>query len=773
MNTVKRALALLLTIAMVFSLSINVFAATTSTLEFVPSTLSPAVGEKFTVAGNITVNTGFTALDIHLTYDEENVEFLGFVSDYDADAEENILRSDFTAGFMVAFNDEDAKISIARTSGNDTSKTGTLFTAMFRALKEGDANISYDKENFSMTSVEGDGVVDVSMNTTQLEKMEVLPAPLPMYTVTLPVSSTYTVETESATALVQGSSFSFEVVLKAGYVAGENFAVKANKVALTADDNGIYTIANIQENQEITVEGVEALIAETGYTASLTPDSQNKAENETAEVKIKLESMDFSSFNALYAELEYDPAYLQLTSDEISGYTLNDNNGKITIAGYGEDKNLGEVITLNFKVLARPENGTMISLVKANADISANAQAQNAPETAYGPQTAVITVNKFTVEYPESDFTGEKYIVPGSDYSFRAIDPNFKYTFNALVNGIKVNVIDNGDGTYTVKGVNGNLVIKIATKTPKTYNVTVIGTEAGRVTFDPTATYMTDYSFTVANAEGYNTVMEITIAGEKYSAYAVSVGENSMTYTIAGKDIIGDINISANKQEAEYSVIFAGSGAGDASPVTTELKLGADYIFAVAKEAGYLYDITATMGDNAVNVMDNGDGTYTISAVSGDLIITINKNAIAETTVAVHTFVQMDNKNVNLVLAQNETLTSGALSYDGAVMFWSEQYNAFAYLVISDAVLTEEEAAAKVSVVTAAEATAINNDGDVNGTSVIDVNDAQLVYDIYNAKYSDFDTVSMYKFLCADMNGDYNISVLDAAAIVNNIINHN
>ena len=57
-----------------------------------------------------------------------------------------------------------------------------------------------------------------------------------------------------------------------------------------------------------------------------------------------------------------------------------------------------------------------------------------------------------------------------------------------------------------------------------------------------------------------------------------------------------------------------------------------------------------------------------------------------------------------------------------------------------------------------------------DGTKVVDANDAQLVYNIYNAMYDNFETVSMRKFLEADVNGDKTVSTLDSAAIVNNIL---
>ena len=49
----------------------------------------------------------------------------------------------------------------------------------------------------------------------------------------------------------------------------------------------------------------------------------------------------------------------------------------------------------------------------------------------------------------------------------------------------------------------------------------------------------------------------------------------------------------------------------------------------------------------------------------------------------------------------------------------------------------------------------------------MDINDAQLTYDMYQAKmYEDFTNVSMDKFLEADVNADKTVNTEDAAAIV-------
>ncbi len=57
----------------------------------------------------------------------------------------------------------------------------------------------------------------------------------------------------------------------------------------------------------------------------------------------------------------------------------------------------------------------------------------------------------------------------------------------------------------------------------------------------------------------------------------------------------------------------------------------------------------------------------------------------------------------------------------------------------------------------------VSYSGDVNGTGHTDINDAQYVYDLYNAKHSALD---MEKFLRCDVNGDCGVNVGDVRMVV-------
>lgn len=80
------------------------------------------------------------------------------------------------------------------------------------------------------------------------------------FTVTLQTGKGYTLsaETGSESPVREGGSFVFRFAMENGYQKTRHFAVKVNgvKVELTAEEPYTYTIADIQKNQIVTVEGV-------------------------------------------------------------------------------------------------------------------------------------------------------------------------------------------------------------------------------------------------------------------------------------------------------------------------------------------------------------------------------------------------------------------------------------------------------------------------------------------------------------------------------------
>ena len=517
-------------------------------------------------------------------------------------------------------------------------------------------------------------------------------------------------------------------------------------VAVTMPESGV----KVETTEEPAAPAYE------GYGVSVSGDKSITA-GEIAEVSVTVANSDanVSGYNAYDLSFSYDAEKLEYAGAVAADADaeVKAENGVITVRGYGAEKAL-DTAAVTLKFTAKATGETAVELTAAKVDISANAISQDAPDAEILDGEAVITVSGYSVSLGEG-LSGNAVAAPGADYTFTATEyANYGYEVTVTVNGTPVEVTDNRNGTYTIAGeyVTGNIAVT-AVLTARSYTVTITGED---VTGAETATYNTPYSFTVDKQAGYTYSVAVKIGGVNYAGYSAE----GNVYTIPGTDITGDIEITVAKTvipATQVSVTFNGTGAGDAKGNETA-KIGEDYIFTVEKAEGYSYEVTAKIGEEPVEITE-ADGTYTIAGadVTGDIVITVTKTE--KITVKVDEYLTVDEQAMNYVTVKGELAEGKVAMYDGKAMYWSEKYEAYVYLVIG---------AADASLVTIGDGEAVSVDysGNVNGTEVIDINDAQLVYDIYNAKYANFDAVSMYKFLCADVNGDMDVNTLDAAAVV-------
>lgn len=547
--------------------------------------------------------------------------------------------------------------------------------------------------------------------------------------------------------------------------AGEYHFQLTNIVISDYKGDAIMNVATAPGSVDVAATEAPAFV---GYAVSASED-KTVTVGESAEVKINVSNSDsiITTYNAYDLTLTYDTdklTYNSCTAADALAVVKEDVPGTIRVIGFGDDKNLDTpAATLSFT--AKGTGEAEVKITSAKVDIGSQAVGSDAPDAHILDTTTVISVTGYTVTLGEG-LSGESTVAPGADYTFTATDAdNYDYVISATMGGETTTANDNGNGTYTIPGVTGNLVIN-ATMTPKSYNVTVEGTGAGDVTAADKATYNTDYTFTVTEDDNYTYTTTVTVGGK---AYTLGTPENGK-YTIPGTDIKGDIVISVTKAVKPSSVVSVTKP--DYVKGNDTATKGQDYTFTVDKEEGYDYsEPTVKVGDADVTdkVVKNGDGSYTIpgSTITGNITIEVTKTAAV--AVDVTEYITLNGKVMYLVTASGNFAEGQVAKYDGMSMFFSEKYNAYAYLVISADNLeaVKAEAAGKVKVAEGTAAGTVDYSGDVNGTKVIDVNDAQLTYDMYNAKYESFDAVSMLKFLNADVSGDKTVNVSDATAIVN------
>lgn len=588
------------------------------------------------------------------------------------------------------------------------------------------------------------------------------------YAVTLTEGEGYTIAAkDSESPVKEGGSYSFTVTVNDGYEGTP--VVKANGTELTAVD-GVYTIENITENQTVTVSGIAVKPGSYMVTAS---EDVTTTVNAGAEITILVAGnadTAITAYNDYDVTVIYDPAKLSYVSakaaDDSAVITNDAAAGTIRITGHGDAKAYSDAVAaLSFTALISGNQDVTIS--SAKIDNSGHAIGANAPEAAISDKTTVVKV-AYSVELPDR-FTGSDSVLPGADYTFTAPEDAqyMEITVKVGEDIIDPAQIDNGDGSYTIPDVNGNVVIEAK---GKTYQVTKSGTNAAIDGAD-TAQYGQDYSFEVKAEAGYSvSSVMATINGESVSYTIDSTG----AYVIAGKDIKGNVTITVMAAAAEENttqITFSGIPAEEVvGGLLQTAANGEDFRFELNEAEGYTY--TAML--DGVELKPDDNGIYTIpGAQINGTALTVYLTKTAETgtlTVEVSEYITLNEKVMWLVTATNG---DKALAYgQEGTMYWSEQYNAYCYLVISTENADTVKAAAEAAITLTDEGTAvptISCDRDVNQTGVVDINDAQLTYDMYSATYESFEKVSMDKFLEADLNGDKKVYTEDAAAIVNQI----
>ena len=573
-----------------------------------------------------------------------------------------------------------------------------------------------------------------------------------------------TADAENATI----SKFAEITISVPANTAAGNYDILINGVTADADYGTVPVLTNATTAtatltiEDGSVKPPEPVIPE-GYSVAASGDAGINV-GEEATVALNVTHKEGNAYNAYYFEVSYNKDVLTYKSAGVQDVVVDETTGTLKIAGYGANKDSGTAAaTLTFT--GKAVGTGKVTITKANVDAKANANAQDAPAANIDETTATatITVGGYSVTLPEG-FSGAASAAAGTDYTFKANGDDYGcYDVTATMGGETTTVTNNGDGSFTISNVTGNIAVKA---TPKTYAVTVTGTGAADVSENAaTATYKTDYTFKLTKADGYNYTVTVTAGGNAVTATATTEG----VYTISGADIKGEITITVEKTAIVVpttTITITGDTDDVQGGLILTAKNGEDTTFKINKKDGYTYTVKA--GDTDLAVGEDGTVTIPGSLLTGaPLTVTVTKTAVNPYSVEVYEYVKLDGQSIWLVVAKSDSV----LAYGADTMFTSEKYGGYCWLVISaenaDTVKTEAIAAVKAGSGTAAAAVYT---GDVNATGKVDVNDAQLVYNIYNTEYASFDALSRAKFLAADVNGDHTVTVLDAAAVVNTVL---
>ena len=556
---------------------------------------------------------------------------------------------------------------------------------------------------------------------------------------------------------------------------------------------------------------------ETGYSVSMGADQQAVG-GQKVRIPVTVASSEkgITGFNAYDMTFTYDPAALTLntTSDSAANLTVEDNNGTVRVRRYGNTVALGEALALEFT--ANKATSSTVTLTAAKFDLDANSINFDAPAaTITDADTTVKAL--WNVSLPDGFVSaaadGSTLVENGADFTFKAVNPNYEYTLRITTNGQTQEVTVKG-GSYTIENVTDNVQVTVVSKVGRTYTLNFAGSgvDAGLVTpTTATVQYPNDYDFTVKfPGTGYKTTVKFAPSDNKFDVERLESGDYA--YKLLGNYLVGDengeITVTVEKVEntAKKDIIVAGSGS-EAFSADNALTFyaGENYTFKLDKnEQYYDYELVVWYTDSSNHTVrptpkDNGDGTYTIvNMPNADMHITINKmaKALDPDAVDVVKYLELDNKTMYMVTVWGElshtnlgstNTTYIAYTYDDNLMYDTSYYTApngtkgaSSWLVIVDKgeEFTKEEALKHLKLVDSTEEqnkslslVYFGIDPNVNGSKggQLDINDVQLVYDMYNGLYENFEQVSVKKFLLADQTLDRQLNSADAVKLADKL----
>ena len=352
------------------------------------------------------------------------------------------------------------------------------------------------------------------------------------HSVTLTSGGGYTLKGE--TTVADGADYTFSLKFDNNYGAGNGFAVKANGTALTAGEDGTYTVKNVTADLTITVEGVARL-----YKVSL-PHGWSR--------QFTMSACDG------YADPSTDPKIakggdykFKVTPNE--GFAVRDNNYDVSFSGAGtvsvEVKDGYAVVTLTD--------------IFSNGDV----RIQGVKE--------IITVTLpngegFTAAAAEGTKTP---VLKGDSYSFTVtVAEGYEKTNDFAVKANGEALTAGESGSYTVENVTADLTITVEGVTEavqKTAGLSVLK-------FGDTSTEAKAQMFQLIPAFD-PAVKEYTVLvpdnSNMFYAWATKADDRSSSTTITAKWV--NLNVDTEKTQALTSGKASGQNLAGFAPTGTKV----------------------------------------------------------------------------------------------------------------------------------------------------------------------------------------------------------
>lgn len=399
--------------------------------------------------------------------------------------------------------------------------------------------------------------------------------------------------------------------------------------------------------------------------------------------------------------------------------------------------------------------------------------------------TATYTVDKntpsgtYTVSLNVKGFTGSDFNPDTDAQGLRTATitvtnnsaPAAGYTVTAAADKTDVAVGDTVNITLDV--TNSDKTTFSAFEGTLTYNATVFTYSASGSTlggFD-----VTDNSGTLTITR-YGSNVTIPGSGAELTLAFTAAAAGTGTFTLSDVKVSEADNADTDAAAATvpatpsvtvsqtYTVTFVGGdGATGTAPTQDPVTAGTSITLPAATaftKDGFTF---AGWYCSVDKVTYNAGASYTMTAA--DTTFTAQWTEDTPTATATASIVSDYLEGYTLIKVTTAN-TNQTPTYNGAVMFKPEgtAYDSDAYYYIVSGDVTAEIAQGNLGWSDTA-ATTLTKDGDANQTGLIDINDAQFIYNLYNGVTVSY-VPTAAQLLASDVNGDGKVDTLDCAASI-------
>lgn len=453
---------------------------------------------------------------------------------------------DLTYGASVSFK-------IVAANGYNASKAVVKANGVVLTPVNGEYTITSVTDNVAITV---DGVVVSEYTVTN----------------TVPQGVTFN-STEKDNIVSAGESYSFTLTIADGYDA-TNMIVKANGVVLTPV-NGVYTIKDINSNQEIVVSNVAVKFLTVAY--STLPAGVTVTPGTTSTVEYG-KPFTFT----VQADAKYDVSKMIVTANNsVLKGTETTNN------------------TMQYKIDAVKENQAIL--------------------------ISGLTEKKYNVTV--KDCVGATTILPSStitagstlEFTVNVADGYDKKSLQVIVNNMLIR--PSANGVYTVKDVSSDIsIVTSGLSQSATYSINIPTVEGVKVTSTAsnTVTAGGSYTFAITALEDYD-ISKMTV-----TANGVTLTPSNGTYTISNIQANQNVVISGVSKKKFTITSQALSGITISTSDSYVVEKGGSFTFKLL--------ISSSIDPTTVSVKVNGiplvgsNWTYTISNITEnkDIVVTAN-----------------------------------------------------------------------------------------------------------------------------------------------------